>query len=69
MTHKTGPRKEIVDALEQAIMGEIMKSNATMGEIRQVMQHIDDALWRKAMRPWEDTTCPTCPREMDDYVE
>lgn len=68
MTHKTGPRKAIVDSLYAKMFDLIMGSPATMGEIRHVMQHIDDALWRKAMRPWEETTCPTCPKSMDEYA-
>lgn len=71
MTHKTGPRKTKVRALERAINDAIRHSGATVSETFRAISKVqsrrfDDMLAvqvrivTEMLAPFEEVTCPTC---------
>lgn len=73
MTHTTGPRLRIVRALEREIIDAIRNSGATVSEAATAMRRVQSAqfegmlaiqerLIREMLAPYEDVTCPTCPK-------
>lgn len=65
MTHKTGPRPDVLASLDSALWKGITASGATITETMEVLHAINMRLARKMLAPWEDETCPTCPRPAD----
>ena len=65
MSHITGPRMEEVEKVANRIMFQIQSSGLTMGEAKEALHEVDMWIHRLAMRPWEDETCPTCPKDME----
>lgn len=64
MTHKTGVRPAVMVRLNKALIVAILKSKATMGETKEALHDIDMMLFKKSMQPWENETCPTCPKDV-----
>jgi hypothetical protein len=64
MTHLTGPREKFVRRLKVAIAQDIVASGVTISEAFEAMHEAQIDLVRIMLRPWEDETCPTCPRDM-----
>ena len=95
MTHKTGPRPEVLSGLNKSMRSAIVDSKATISEVFQELHELAMMMvrkmgerWDKAvpgssamfietfdelnaaqmaivhgmLRPWEDETCPTCPK-------
>lgn len=66
MTHKTGPRMEKVEKIASHIMVKIQSSGLTISEAKEALHEVDMWLTRIMLRPWENETCPTCPKDMQE---
>lgn len=66
MTHTTGPRKNMVDGLAKVFLLDIDVSKANITESMEALHEANMALAHLMLRPWEEETCPTCPKEMKE---
>ncbi len=63
MTHKTGPRKEMVDRAYRKIAYAIDSTRGlTMSEAFEAIHDAHMVYLHAILEPWEDETCPTCPK-------
>ena len=58
MTHKTGPRIEVVQNLKMKLINEILHSGATVGETFIALHGIRTVLVNRIMHPWMGKDCP-----------
>jgi len=66
MTHITGPRQRVVKRLARALLRAIIGSGATITESFEAIHETQMDMVHTMLRPWEDETCPTCPKQMEE---
>jgi hypothetical protein len=65
VTHTTGPREAKVRKLAKDLQITAGASGATITEIEDALHAVTHWLLKTALAPWEDETCPACPKAME----